>query len=138
MTLPDFFNEEQHAVFRRLLGGLYNVPSDQRLSLAFQAFELQQQSWNIATQIVSEFLSSMKILTDFGGSFTIRDYDNTHGEETVSDIRPGAALYGYKGDVLKLTAQEAEEYLINIPPIKRNKSTVTSPWRRLMQVESSV
>jgi hypothetical protein len=86
-------------------------------------------------ETVSEFLSFMETLRDFGGSLTIRDYDNTPEGADVSAIKHGAALYGYTGDVLKSTAQDAEEYFIDIPPIKLDQAMENSPWRRLMQVK---
>jgi hypothetical protein len=104
-------------------------------AFSLQAFELQQQNWDSAMKTVSKFLSFMEILRDFGGSFTIRDYDDSSHGKDVSGIFPGVALYGYKGCVLKATAQDAEEYALNIRPIKWHESTGTSPWRRLMQVE---
>jgi hypothetical protein len=103
-TLFNLFTEEQHAVFSDLLGGIYTTPSDQRLSLSFEVFELQQQNWDSAMKTVSKFLSFMEILRDFGGSFTTRDYDDSPDGKDVSDIFPGVALYGYKGCVLKATA----------------------------------
>jgi hypothetical protein len=133
-TLPTLFTEEQHAQFRERLGGRYTVPSDQHLPIAFQAFEIQLQDWDLAMRTVSEFLSFMEILRDFGGSFTIRDFDDTLDGEDVSDIVSGVALFGYKGGVLKATPQDAEAYSINILPIKWYQSTGTSPWRCLMQV----
>lgn len=136
LNLPNLFTEEQHAVFRELLGGLYSVPSDQRLALVFPAFELQQEDYDVAMSRVSEFLSFMKVLKDFGGSFTIQDYDATcNGTGALEGS--GAALYGYKykRGLLKATAQDAEEYFINIPPIRWDTPPGTSPWRRLMHVE---
>jgi hypothetical protein len=129
------FMESQDADFKDFLGGLYTVPSDQRLAFVFQEFDLKQERYDLARRATSEFMSFMEILTDFGGSFTIRDFDDTHHGEEISQIRSGAALYGYKGGVLKATAQDAEEYFVNIPPIRLDKETGTSPWRRLMQVE---
>jgi hypothetical protein len=85
--------------------------------------------------IISKFLSSMEILRYIGGSFTIRDYDDSYNPMDVSYPEGRAALYGYKKGVLKATAQDAEEYVINIPPIQLDKAPGTSPWRRLMQVE---
>jgi hypothetical protein len=134
-TLPSLFTEEQHAEFRQLLGGLYTVPSDERLALVFQAFELQKHSYDNAKVIISQFLSFMEILGDFRGSFRIQDFDDSPDGMSLLDIEHEVALYGYKGGVLKGTAQDAEEYFLNISPIRLDKPTRTSPWRRLMQVE---
>jgi hypothetical protein len=100
-TLPGLFTEEQHAEFRELLGGLYTVPSDERLALVFQAFELQKHSYDNAKVTISQFLSFMEILGDFRAPFQIQDFDDSPDGMYLLDIEHGVALYDYKGGVLK-------------------------------------
>jgi hypothetical protein len=77
----------------------------------------------------------MKMLNEVGGSFTIRDYDDINPDIRLNEKR-GRALYGCVksrdgGSILTTTAQEAEEYFLDIPPISTENS-MTRPWRRLM------
>jgi len=142
------FTGEQQAILCNQLGGLYTVPPDRRCLLPFQACVLEEQlSWDSAIHMASEFSSLMTTLNEVGGSFTIRDFDDTDLRlcDRMREVR-GRALYGCvksreRRNILKTTAQEAEEYFLNIPPIltKGRKFTATSlpnisPWRRIMYV----
>ncbi|KAE9368149.1 hypothetical protein N431DRAFT_560667, partial [Stipitochalara longipes BDJ] len=132
------FTGEQHAELRDLLGGLYTVPPDLRFKLFFQACELPKQNWDFAIKAASKFLGAMKILNEVGGSFTIRDFDDGDLDIPLCATQR-FVLYGCvkgrdKGSILKTTAEEAEEYFLNIPPIPRMKRG-TAPWRRLIIFE---
>jgi hypothetical protein len=140
------FTEAQQATLSDYLGGLCILPPDLRYRLCSQAWILQQASYSQTIQMVSDFSNYMKILNEVGGSLTIRDFDNrvlsTH--QSLGSCREdyGSALYGCvkrgdKGIILKTTAQEAEDYFLDIPPIpaKHRIGTETSPWRRLMWVQ---
>ena len=133
-TILDLFTGTQPARLMKDLGGLYTVPPDLRYRLFFQAWELQNNGWDFSIKVASEFSGFMKTLNQVGGSFTIRDYDDSD-PDTRLNTRLGRALYGCvkssDGSMLKTTAQEAEEYFLNIPPIP-TKSSMARPWRRLM------
>lgn len=67
----------------------------------------------------------MRVLYSFGGGFEIRDYDE-YGS---------VAQYGYKDYrvIRRATAQDAEEFLINIPPIDMVvEGRYSSQWKRLV------
>jgi hypothetical protein len=144
--LRTFFTGEQQAILCNQLGGLYTVPPDLRCSLPFQACELEQLSWDSAIHIASEFSGLMTTLNEVGGSFTIRDFDDTDlHSHTKMWVVGGRALYGCvksrdRRNILKTTAQEAEEYFLNIPPIPKKDIDLGEtgsplkalPWRRVM------
>jgi hypothetical protein len=136
MTRMEYWNSLRR---RPRLGGLYTLPYDHRLRLPFQDFEINRGP----EEFTARFLSFMEELINLGGSFEVRDFDDSSKATTIYYDKTkhweGVAFYGhdYKRRIIRtITAQDAEEYFINIPPIAIDSDVPaidgTCPWRRLM------